>query len=88
MAGVSAESADDSPSTGSRVDKWIKQQQEDQVGFCVWSPKLTNECNIQILIQLTVRRETLAPGKFGEFGEWLRIRQITIRQIFPQLSST
>ena len=31
----------------------------------------------------TVRRETLAPGKFGQFGEWLRIRQITIRQIFP-----
>ena len=25
----------------------------------------------------------MAPGKFGEFGEWLRIRQITIRQIFP-----
>ena len=31
----------------------------------------------------TVRRETLAPGKFGKFGEWLWICQITIRQIFP-----
>ena len=30
----------------------------------------------------TVRRETLAPGKFGEFGECLRIRKIIIRQIF------
>ena len=29
------------------------------------------------------RKEILAPGKFGEFGEWLRIRQITIHQIFP-----
>lgn len=32
MAGVSTESTDSgSPSTGSRVDQWIKQQQEDQV---------------------------------------------------------
>ena len=31
MAGVSTESTDGSPSSGSRVDQWIKQQQEDQV---------------------------------------------------------
>jgi len=30
MAGVSTESTDNS-SAGSRVDQWIKQQQEDQV---------------------------------------------------------
>ena len=30
MAGVSTD-FNDSPSTGSRVDQWIKQQQEDQV---------------------------------------------------------
>ena len=38
--------------------------------------------DMYIYFQSTVRRETLAPGKFDEFGEWLRIPQISIHQIF------
>ena len=49
MAGVSTESTDSSsPSTGSRVDQWIKQQQEDQVKlfyFVAQCMSPTNEIN-------------------------------------------
>ena len=50
MAGVSTESTDSSsPSTGSRVDQWIKQQQEDQVKlFLFGSP--TNVISSEIIM--------------------------------------
>ena len=54
MAGVSTESTDSSsPSTGSRVDQWIKQQQEDQVKlfyFVAQCMSPTNEINSEMIM--------------------------------------
>jgi len=51
MAGVGTDS-NDSPSTGSRVDQWIKQQQEDQVdnNFIILLVGVVGEVNELVFI--------------------------------------